>query len=89
MKQLTTSGKFVCALILTVAAVTGCKNKDADRVTPPEPTVAPAPAATPATPPATDGTAPSTAPAPEGGNVTPPAATTPAPTTEPATPPAR
>lgn len=87
MKQLHLTGKIACALILTAAAMAGCK--DRDPVQPPSPVVetpatTPPPAATPA-------------PAPEGGNMTPPAGTTPAPdtpapapapTTEPA-PPAR
>ena len=85
MKQLHLTGKIACALLLTVAAVTGCKDKEP--VSPPTPVVdAPA-----VTPPAATPT-----PAPEGGNMTPPAGTpapdattpAPAPTTEPP-PPAR
>lgn len=75
MKQLHLSGKIAFALVLTTAAIAGCKDKEP--VAPPSPVVE-----TPAvTPPAT-----TPAPAPEAGTVTPPAATTPAP--EPA-PPAR
>jgi hypothetical protein len=84
MKQLHLTGKIACALILTTAALAGCKDKDP--VSPPSPTVD-----TPAvTPPAATPT-----PAPEGGNMTPPAGTTPtpdapapapAPTTEPPPP---
>lgn len=82
MKQLHLTGKIACALILTTAALAGCKEKDP--ISPPTPVVdSPAmspPAATPT-------------PAPEGGNMTPPAGSAPAPdapapTTEPA-PPAR
>lgn len=77
MKQLHLTGKLAFALVLTTAALVGCKDKDP--VQPPTPVVE-----TPAvTPPATT---PAPAPAPETGTVTPPATTTPAP--EP-TPPAR
>lgn len=34
MKQLTTTAKFAFALVLTAAAVTGCKKQDAGPVTP-------------------------------------------------------
>jgi len=77
MKQLHLTGKIAFALVLTTAALVGCKDKDP--VQPPTPVVE-TPAATP--PSAT----PAPAPAPEAGTVTPPATTTPAP--EP-TPPAR
>jgi len=77
MKQLHLTGKIAFALVLTTAALVGCKDKDP--VQPPTPVVE-TPAATP--PAAT----PAPAPAPEAGTVTPPATTTPAP--EP-TPPAR
>ena len=82
MKQLHLTGKIAFALVLTTAALVGCKDKDP--VQPPTPVVE-NPAATPpaATPPAAT---PAPAPAPEAGTVTPPATTTPAP--EP-TPPAR
>lgn len=77
MKQLHLTGKIAFALVVTTAALVGCKDKDP--VQPPTPVVE-----TPAvTPPATT---PAPAPAPEAGTVTPPATTTPAP--EP-TPPAR
>lgn len=84
MKQLHLTGKIACALLLTVAAITGCKDKEP--VSPPTPVVD-APAVTP----------PAATPAPEGGNMTPPAGTpapdattpAPAPTTEPPPPPAR
>jgi len=77
MKQLPLTGKIAFALVLTTAALVGCKDKDP--VQPPTPVVE-----TPAvTPPAAT---PAPAPAPEAGTVTPPATTTPAP--EP-TPPAR
>ena len=75
MKQLHLTGKIAFALVVTTAALVGCKDKDP--VPPPTP-VMETPAVTPPT------TTP--APAPEAGTVTPPAATTPAP--EPA-PPAR
>lgn len=79
MKQLHLTGKIACALLLTAAAITGCKDKDP--VQPPSPVVE-TPAVTP----------PATTPAPEGGNMTPPAGTTPAPDAPapaPATEPAR
>ena len=65
MKQLYLTGKIAFALVLTTAALVGCKDKDP--VQPPTPVVE-TPAVTPAP-----------APAPEAGTVTPPAATTPAP----------
>lgn len=77
MKQLHLTGKIAFALVLTTAALVGCKDKDP--VQPPTPVVE-TPAATP------PATTPAPAPAPEAGTVTPPATTTPAP--EP-TPPAR
>ena len=46
MKQLHLSGKLACALIATVAFISGCQKKNPD--TPPVPEATPAPAATPA-----------------------------------------
>jgi len=87
MKQLNVPAKFAFALILTAAAVTGCKKQEADPVTPEATTVpTPAPSATPSTPtPAPDATTPPAAgsPTPADGS-TPPATTTPE-----STPPAR
>jgi hypothetical protein len=78
MKQLHLTGKIAFALVVTTAALAGCKDKDP--VQPATPVVE-----TPAvTPPATT---PAPAPAPEAGSVTPPATTT-TPAPEP-TPPAR
>jgi hypothetical protein len=85
MKQLNVPAKFAFALILTAAAVTGCKKQEADPVTPEATTVpTPAPSATPSTP-APDATTP-----PAAGSPTPTDATTPPATTTPeSTPPAR
>jgi hypothetical protein len=85
MKQLHLPAKFAFALVLTAAAVTGCKKQEADPVTP-EATTMPAPAATPTTP-------SGTTPTPDAGTTTPPVpmdGTTPPATTNPeTTPPAR
>jgi hypothetical protein len=68
MKHLNVPAKFAFAMILTAAAVSGCKKQDADHVTPEATTVpTPAPAATPATP-------AGTATTPAAGMTTPPAA---------------
>ena len=86
MKQLNVPAKFAFALILTAAAVTGCKKQEADPVTP-EATSAPtpAPSASPAAPAATpDATTPPAAGTTPTDATTPPAATTPE-----STPPAR
>jgi hypothetical protein len=68
MKQFHLTGKLACALIATVAVISGCQKKEP---APPVPEATPAPTTTPApatTPPATDQTNPN-APAP----TTPPA----------------
>ena len=85
MKQLNVPAKFAFALILTAAAVTGCKKQEADPVTPEATTApAPAPSAMPSTP-APDATTP-----PAAGSPNPTDATTPPATTTPeSTPPAR
>ncbi|MBV6319393.1 hypothetical protein [Duganella violaceipulchra] len=72
MKPYTLTGKFALALILTAAAITGCKNKDADVVprdnsAPPAPaatTPAPAPDANQSAPAPEPSTQPAPAPAP-------------------------
>lgn len=66
MKQLHLTGKIACALLLTAAAVAGCKDKDP--IQPPSPVVEtpaanPPPAAAPA--PAPDAPAPAPAPTTE------------------------
>jgi hypothetical protein len=86
MKHLNVPAKFAFAMILTAAAVTGCKKQEADPVTP-EATSAPtpAPSASPAAPAATpDATTPPAAGTTPTDATTPPAATTPE-----STPPAR
>lgn len=92
MNHLNVPAKFALAMILTAAAVSGCKKQEADHVTPEATTVpTPAPAATPATPAGNSTT-------PDAGMTTPPAAgaatptdgaTPPASTTPDAAPPAR
>lgn len=85
MKQLHAPAKFAFALILTAAAVTGCKKQEADPVTPEATTApAPAPSAAPATP-TPDATTPPAAGAPNPTDATTPPATT----TPESTPPAR
>lgn len=76
MKQLHLSGKLACALIATVAVISGCQKKEP---APPAPEVTPAPATTPpaAMPPATETQPNPNAPAP----TTPPASETPPPPT--------
>lgn len=69
MKQLHLTGKIACALVLTAAALAGCKDKDP--VQPPSPQVE-TPATTP--PPAASPT-----PSTDASGMTPPAGTTPAP----------
>lgn len=91
MKQLHLTGKIACALLLTAAAITGCKDKDP--VTPPSPVVdtpAVSPSATTPTPTPDAGASGTT------GGTTTPGGTAPAqdgattsPTTTPATEPAR
>jgi len=52
MKQLSLTGKLACALIVTAAAVSGCKKKEVDNTTTPEPTPATTPTPAPAPAPA-------------------------------------
>ena len=92
MNNLHVPAKFALAMILTAAAVSGCKKQEADPVTPDATTMpTPAPSATPATP-------AGTATTPDAGMTTPPAAgsatptdgaTAPATTTPDSSPPAR
>jgi hypothetical protein len=82
MKQLHLTGKLACALIATVAVISGCQKKNETPAPVPEATPAPAPAPAPATP-TTEGGATTNPNAPA---TTPPAQTPPA-TTEPAPPP--
>lgn len=86
MKHLNVPAKFAFAMILTAAAVTGCKKQEADPVTPEATsTPTPAPSASPAAPAATpDATTPPAAGTTPTDATTPPAATTPE-----STPPAR
>nr|WP_315393017.1 hypothetical protein [uncultured Duganella sp.] len=73
MKQLHAPAKFAFALILTAAAVTGCKKQDpvTPEATAPAPVAAPAPAPDATTPPAPGATTP------PADTTTPPATTTP------------
>ncbi|HWW71017.1 MAG TPA: hypothetical protein VN089_13835 [Duganella sp.] len=85
MKQLNVPAKFAFALILTAAAITGCKKQDPVTPEATAPAVTPAPAATPSTSPTPDATTP-----PAAGTTNPSDATTPPATTTPdTTPPAR
>lgn len=87
MKQLNVPAKFAFALILTAAAVTGCKKQDP--VTPEATTAtSPAPSAAPATP-TPDATTPAAPGAPAGSPNPTDATTPPATTTPESSPPAR
>lgn len=81
MKQLHLTGKLACALIATVAVISGCQKKNETPAPVPEATPAPAPTPAPAMPTTEGGTSNPNAPA-----TTPPTQTPPA-TTEPAAPP--
>ena len=81
MKQHHAPAKFIFALILTAAAVTGCKKQEVDA---PAPEVVAPPANTAPTPAPADSTTPPPAVVPPGDTTTPPPAGT---TPDPAAPP--